>query len=316
MLRYQCNRNSDNAKLYGLYAQYDKQREMSGGIFKTTQPIESTMAVKVRDSIKRKILEKFPDQVLVDLGSVGRRSPGELNGDLDIGFQAPDIHTMLERLQSVFGDEIVTKETLYICAMQQPYVDENDGKEKLVQVDFIQVVDVEYSKFRYWCPDYSKNESKYKVGHKIMFANTILNYAWPKNPDLPDNCYEKLLFLPTGLYKNIINYETWKVLDTPFVTTDPDEIVKIAFGDKGTREDFNSVETLWEAIHSDKFVCPELLKDLEMAWFVNSYKKGWRQIKPMDFELQYWTPREILLNLIQFKRINQINYIINKGKDI
>ena len=47
------------------------------------------------------------------------------------------------------------------------------------------------------------------------------------------------------------------------------------FDEDGKYEDFNSVESLWKAIHSEKFRYPEKLKLIELRWFINCYRKGW-----------------------------------------
>ena len=119
-----------------------------------------------------------------------------------------------------------------------------------------------------------------------------------------------------GLYLYKINMENMMEYTYDFVTTDVNTIIHLPFNEKGSWEDFHSVETLWDAIHSDKFKYPEELKIIELNWFINSFKKGWYSIKPEDFKLQYWTADEIYKKLEFYKGLQKINYIINKGKEI
>ena len=74
----------------------------------------------------------------------------------------------------VYNTKVI--ESFYIVSIKYPYKI-NDENIKFVSCDFIQVIDENYTKFRYECPDYTKNESNYKTGMKIMFASMILNHC-------------------------------------------------------------------------------------------------------------------------------------------
>ena len=288
---------------------------MSGKVFGTeAQPIEAELAPHIQNAIIAEIENEYPDIVTIPLGSVGKKHTP--SGDIDIGVKCANREELENIIDKVFGYlETKVIESFYIVSIKYPYKI-NDENIKFVSCDFIQVIDENYTKFRYECPDYTKNESNYKTGMKIMFASMILNHCAERNIDCTDDYYGKYDFTPIGLYLYKINKENIMDYTYDFVTTDVDTIIHLPFNEKGSWEDFHSVETLWGAIHSDKFKYPEEVKSIELNWFINSYKKGWYSIKPEDFKLTYWTNEEIYKKLELYKGLQKINNIINHGKEI
>lgn len=178
--------------------------------------------------------------------------------------------------------------------------------------------DKEYTEFRYYCPDYRKDESKYKVGVKIMWANTILNHTKERlaNVDLEKGQMGSFRFVPTGLYQTIFNVDTFEVISNKFITTNVDEIVNMVFDD-GDRSHFNSVETLWEGIHSEHYKYPEEVKILEARLMINSYRKGWKEIIDSgDFKMEYWTKEDIYKMIEPYRLERNINKYLDKQNGI
>lgn len=270
---------------------------MSGKLFQLdeqpAEKISASIAPGVQDMIMDDILAVYPDITLIGLGSVGKKPDDEFNGDIDIGVTADSIEQLEEMMRNVFGDyAIVSSKTFYIVSCKYPYIYKEEPV-KYVAVDFILVKDIDYTLFRYYCPDYRKKESKYKVGAKIMFASTILNHCNTVDEGMPEGYHGQYDFSPVGLYKYTINNTNIRDYKKELVTLDVDTIVRIAFKTRG-REVFNSVETLWEGIHSDDFKFPEKVKAIEANFFVASYRKCWEeQVKCEDFKLDHWTVDEI-----------------------
>lgn len=288
---------------------------MSGRLFDKTEPISSLIAPTIQSNIINEIKETFPDLICIPIGSVGKRADNDFNGDIDIAIKCKDVETLRHIIDNVFyyiEDTIVT-ESLYIVSIEYPY--STDGQTiKYVQVDFMNVWDEDYTKFRYYCPDYRKNESNYKVGQKIMFASMLLNHVKEKYDGLNDGCSAKFDFRPTGLFRYW--YDTkCNLLHEQFVTINVDKIVNMCFSD-GNRNHFNSVETLWEAIHSDIFKYPNEVKSIEKNFFVNCWRKGWVNIVPENFKLQYWTNEELWNFMNKQDKINKINNSIAKIFDM
>jgi len=191
----------------------------------------------------------------------------------------------------------------------------DDNEEKLVQVDFMQMVDEDYTKFRYWCPDYKIGESKYKVGHKIMLMNTILNHCIDERfKDIESPYYAKFEYSPIGLYREIANFEDFTT-HLEFVTTDVNTIMNMC-SNKPSFDDFKTVESLWEFIHSNRFKYPDEVRTMELSFFRNCDLKGWTWIKAEDFKLQYFTADDINALLLLQKNLSSVNRILQNGREI
>ena len=268
------------------------------------------------------MLDKYPNTEYCCIGSIGKKKDGEYNGDIDIAVKADNIENLEKIINDVFGyTETVTSKSYYIVSIKYPYQDilDND-KIKFAAVDFMLMKDKEYTEFRYYCPDYRKNESKYKVGVKIMWANTILNHC---NKERLNGVNEEegecgsLRFVPDGLWQTIFKpSENFKVISKNFITTDVDKIVNMVFDD-GDRSHFNSVETLWEGIHSEHYKYPEELKSLELSLMTNSYRKSWdEQINPRDFNFKYWTCNRIEEIFEYYKKEKMINKLLDKENGV
>lgn len=285
---------------------------MSNRVFLNTQPIKSSLATKVQQEIMDKILEKYPDIDYLFIGSVGKRKDDDYNGDIDIAINCQNIETLNTIINDVFWYlESIQMESLYIISIKYPYLDMDEIK--YVQCDFMIMWDKLYTSFRYWCPDYRENESKYKVGAKIMFTNMILNHTNERNKNLLEDEVGQFDFRPTALYRYVYKKDFSKYKEE-FITLDPFEIASYCFKDSNP-DHFISVETLWKAIHSDNFKYPDEVKELEKNLFKNSFKKGWTSIIPEDFELSYWTIEDIYKVINCEKIINEINKLSQNGHE-
>ena len=143
-----------------------------------------------------------------------------------------------------------------------------------------------------------------------MFANMILNHCDKKNEGLSEGQFGKFDFRPTALYRYVYDIEK-SLYKEEYVTISVDEIVNMCFSD-GNRNHFNSVETLWDAIHSDIFKYPDEVKSIEKNFFVNCWRKGWVNIVPENFKLQYWANDELWYFMNKQDKINRINHSIAK----
>lgn len=305
---------------------------MSGNLFQTgkykAEPIKAEIAPLLQQLVIKELLDKYPNTEYCCIGSIGKKKDGEYNGDIDIAVKVDNIEELENIINDVFGyTETVTSKSYYIVSMKYPYKDILDDealdkincKIKFASVDFMVMRDKEYTKFRYYCPDYRKNESKYKVGVKIMWANTILNHCKERfeGVNIKEGEIGMFRFVPDGLWQTIFKpSENFKVISKKFITTDVDKIVNMVFDD-GDRSHFNSVETLWEGIHSKHYKYPEEVKRLEASLMINSYRKSWKEnINPRDFEFKYWTYEEIDKMLIPYKQEKIINQMLDKANEV
>ena len=285
---------------------------MGGKIF-NVEPISAKIALYVQQAILAEIHDIYPDLECLTIGSVGKKNDDDYNSDIDIAIKCESIEELQNIISDVFDyTESVTKESLYIVSIKYPYM--FGVIVKWVQCDFMLMHNKDYTAFRYYCPDYRKAESKYRVGAKIMFTDMLLNHVPGIRGDWDDNFIIKADFRPTGLYRYVINKDKQEYLEE-FVTDNPKEIAKLCFIDSDINH-FNTVESLWEAIHSPVFASPNEVKIIERNWFINCWRKGWTSIVPEDFDLQYWTNEEIWKYINKQKLINKINNIFQQGKEI
>lgn len=289
---------------------------MSGKIFDhKCMPILSELAIQVQQQILNELHKAHPNIECVGIGSVGKKPLDEYNGDIDIAIKCKTIEQLEYIVQTTFYYlDAVKIESFYIVSIPFPYQLENEDKIRYVQCDFMMMWDEDYTKFRYYCPNYINRESNYKTGAKIMFAHMILNHVPAKYDNVPPEMKVTVDFRPTALYRTIYDIKN-SLYKEEFVTLDVDKIVNMCFTD-GDRKHFNSVETLWDAIHSDVFTAPNEVKTIEKNWFVNCWRKGWTSIVPEKFKLQYWTNEEIWQAINKQKLVNKINQIIDNGKEI
>ena len=289
---------------------------MSGRIFKhKCEPILSEVAVQVQSQILNELNKYYPNIICIPLGSVGKKPIDEYNGDIDIAIKCNTIEELENIIHTTFDFvDYVTVESYYIVSIPYPYQITGEDEIKYVQCDFMLMWDEEYTRFRYYCPDYINHESNYKTGAKIMFANMILNHVPTKYENLSEEFSVKMDFRPTALYRYVYDLKN-KRYKEEFITTDVQKIVNMCFTD-GDRTHFNTVESLWNAIHSNVFVNPLEVKAIEKNWFVNCWQKGWTSIVPENFKLQYWSNDEIWTFINQQDKINKINELFDGGREI
>lgn len=286
---------------------------MSGKVkFKNKcEPILSEIAPQVQQQIINELHKIYQDLICIPLGSVGKKPINEYNGDIDIAIKCQTIENLEQIIKSVFYYlDYVKIESYYIVSIPFPYQINGEEEIRYVQCDFILMWDEDYTKFRYYCPNYINKESKYKTGAKIMFTNMILNHIPARYENIHEGFAAKFDFRPTALYRYIYDLTQMKYCEE-YITNDVDRIVKMCFKD-GDRNHFNTVESIWEAIHSDIFISPQEVKSIEKNWFVNCWRKGWTYIVPEDFKLLYYTNEEIWEFIHKQDKINKINQIFNK----
>ena len=284
---------------------------MSGRVkFKNKcEPILSEVAPQVQQQIIEELYKVYPELVCIPLGSVGKRPIDEYNGDIDIAVKCQTIEDLEKIIKSVFYYlDYVKMESYYIVSIPFPYQINGEEEIRYVQCDFMLMWDEEYTKFRYYCPNYINKESNYKTGAKIMFTNMILNHVPARYENIHEGFSAKFDFRPTALYRYVYDLTQMKYKEE-YITNDVDRIVKMCFKD-GDVSHFNTVESLWKAIHSDIFVNPSEVKSIEKNWFINCWRKGWTSIVPEDFELQYWTNEEIWKFIHKQDMVNKINNLI------
>lgn len=254
-----------------------------GHSIEDAQPIRGDLAKKVADEIIKVIKGKFNCEC-VPLGSVGKKGADKTSGDIDIAIEYPweDKDTVIEFVKKEFNTEIGNiNNQLHVFNIGYQY--NEDTTPKIVQVDFMFTDNIDFAKFAYNSPDFTKNESKYKG----MYQSGLLMAAISNTPvdKVLGDEYKEEYFTENdydGSYKGQIK-SYWKFLfnqhdglklehktyagktkllktsttikeDGKVITKDVKKILKLCLGEKATRETCNSFES------ELKFLCSKYYK--------------------------------------------------------
>ena len=242
------------------------------------------------------ILDKV-DEILSDLGlvrgedwdmvgSAGKKKAEDTSGDIDIcikkdrmkevlgsGDGRMDVYNDLgNHLEGLGYDRYVVQPGFSQVSFGMPINDAED----IIQVDFMLVRNLEWSKFTQASPDYTKDESKYKGHVRNVLMMCIVKYCFKKttkrvtldDDSVVDGETENFVIrLTDGLYKTRKNWfgkkgdsmvKTANLMHEydELITDTPQGLIDLLFND-GSTEDFLSFETLYDAFMSDRFKFPE-----------------------------------------------------------
>ena len=251
-----------------------------GNAIKNSEHIRGDYAMKVANLIISKV-QKYFDCDMSVLGSTGKKGEDAYSGDIDIALtlSIDREDELKEYLEKIFpGIETRFMPGLKILSVGFKYIDFNNN-EKIVQVDFMFVNNLDYAKFMYHSPNFIKNESNFKG----LFRTNLLGI-------IASRCPINEKYLPTeyftneydGKYKGEIK-SFWKYSlsyddglriihksfvgknnklknaitikeDTIKVTQDIDKILHIILGPEATINDCNSFENLVNFLTSNKYI--------------------------------------------------------------
>lgn len=240
--------------------------------------------VETVDGILSKLdLVKGEDWDIV--GSAGKKKDGDTSGDIDIcilsnkmmsAMNASDKREMLNNLSDFLNKLGYEKTVVALGFNQVSFGLPINGPEDIIQVDFICVRSLVWSKFMQSSPDYRKDESKYKSHCRNVLVMCITKSCFKrttKRVTLEDDTIRDgeietyVVRLTDGLYKTRRNWFGKKgdtIIKTvnrmheydELITDTPQEFIDLLF-DGATVEDFNSFETVYSLLVSDKFKFPE-----------------------------------------------------------
>lgn len=243
-----------------------------------------TIVDKVDEILSGLGLVKGEDWDMV--GSAGKKKAEETSGDIDIcikkdrmkevlgsGDGRLDVYNDLAKYIDGLGyDRYIVQPGFSQVSFGMPINDIDD----IIQVDFMLVRNLEWSKFTQASPDYTKDESKYKGHVRNVLMMCIVKYCFKKttkrvtldDDSVVDGETENFVIrLTDGLYKTRKNWfgkkgdsmvKTANLMHEydELITDTPQGLIDLLFND-GTIDDFLSFETLYEAFMSDRFKFPE-----------------------------------------------------------
>lgn len=271
---------ANNIKSLSEYAK-EKLFFEGGHSVEGVSPIRGDLAKVVADEIIAALVKEFKCECAA-LGSTGKKPKDQTSGDIDIALEYPweNKDKVLEFIKKTWSEakqgNIVP--SLHVFNIGYKYNDDNE--EKFVQVDFMFVENIEFAKFCYHSPSFINNESKFKGAWRTQLMTGVINCLDPvelfgkqyKEEDFTKDDYDgsyagepkfiwRILFTKNdGLKLVKRSYEgktkpikTPKNIETKIISKNPDEIIKICFGEDATKETMNSYETILDYISSDKF---------------------------------------------------------------
>ena len=220
------------------------------------------------------------------VGSAGKKKAEDTSGDIDIcikkdrmkevlgsGDGRLDVYNDLAKyLEGLGYDRYVVQPGFSQVSFGMPIADADD----VVQIDFMLVRSLEWSKFTQASPDYTKDESKYKGHVRNVLMMCIVKYCFKRttkrvtldDDSVVDGETENFVIrLTDGLYKTRKNWfgkkgdsmvKTANLMHEydELITDTPQGLIDLLFND-GTLDDFLSFETLYDAFMSDRFKFPE-----------------------------------------------------------
>lgn len=278
-----------------LFIQESLQRHIYEGGFsvKNASPIPGDKAKEVADKIISIIKDKFGCKC-IPLGSTGKKRKDQESGDIDIalekdwGESMDVLHFIQDDMDNVssFGninDQLMTM---------------NFGYEwepgKIVQVDFMFTDDIEFAEFVFHSPDFRYNESKYKGMYQSTLLIATAKAVPVDNEQNGDDYWWEYSFTQkdglkvvkkTNVGKNGKPIKTPKKIEEKLVTKKIPEILKIILGDKATKEDCISFESLMDYLASDKFKHHDKFKEIK-EYFFNDWQLKLKTSKELMEELE------------------------------
>lgn len=276
-----------------------------GNAVANVMPIKAEETIPTLKDIDKKILTRFlklKGKDWASLGSTGKKLPGQTSGDIDI---AIDINKIAKNLKIPI-DEVGQK--IYdIIENVYPKMDKNfmkglgiisiaypiKGSGGNVQVDLMLQDNIDFAKWMFHSPDFTKNESEWKGLYRTELLKSIGNAVTV--PDMTtywedefDGKYKgkvkklgRIMLDPNKGYKKQIKSfvgKTGKLVKTgkseweEFVSKDPEMITKSLLGVNATIKDTNSFETVWKAMQKNDFPWKKHIPEI-VTYFVDIIKR-------------------------------------------
>jgi hypothetical protein len=209
---------------------------MGGKAIKNCSPVQQEEVFSIVEDIRNKLNVSKDDLVVV--GSAGLKNPGELSSDIDLAFENSDI---LQQIIKYFdGDDSIQKKNSLLSV--GVYSVGWKFKNKVVQVDFMPVLSLDYAK---WSFHGGTKDSKFKGIYRSLLMYAIAKYAYKKT----DSTIKKRMWYSQnyGIMTGEVVYKgkTQKVIKKEHITTHPVKASYILFG-----VDSSKTKTFEDCVHA------------------------------------------------------------------
>lgn len=261
----------------------------SGNSVEDAKPFRQDQVQPTLNWIKKNVfpvigLTDFGDDASV-IGSAGKKMVDDTSGDIDIAVSADKIaghlDTSLQNVLDVLNDTLVRNgfDTKLARGFNQVSIgtpiagDSNNG---IGQVDLMLSTDMNWSRFIYHSPDFSKGESKYKGAYRNMLLMSAIGQSFGKTleqtPEGQTILYQAYVIrLNQGIVEIRKSFmgknglvKTAKLLRDydREVTNEPQEVVNLLFNGNLKPSDIDSYEKLKALLDSNLFKFPKIVNKI------------------------------------------------------
>lgn len=269
-----------------------KFQKMGGKAVKDVRPLDQDEVQSTYEWVEQNILPLIliEKEEAMPIGSFGKKPKGEKSGDIDVAISAKrfldngiKFEEVCEAINHILNEEHGLETTL-LKGFDQVSVkvpvcgDESKG---YAQVDLMPSPDLQWAKFMYHSPNLAEGESKYKGAVRNALLMALVSESTKDVTKLFEGQAEEYTSLairfPTGVWNIKRSFmgkkgklvKTGSVLESEFITRDPQDVIDIALGEGFKVGAANSFETLWEIIHRKDFIHKNRLNEIMTKFQVN-----------------------------------------------
>lgn len=291
-----------------LFEEFIVSINEGGNAITDARPMSQKEVQEVYDFVKAKVYPilglEGEDIDASPIGSFGKKKDDVTSGDLDIAVSVDKIASanglpinaddvlafMNDTLSSAgFSTQVASGFKQVSIGVKIP------GTEDTAQVDLMLSTSLEWSRFMYYSPDFTKAESKYKGAYRNLLLMAVINQGKREAVKTTDageveeiNTY--VLQLDRGIQEvrksfmgkkgSIVKTASTLHDYDKFISNTPDTVVKLAFGDTTKIADTMTFEGCWGLVTSSAF--PHKAK---LAEILNAFKAYLSKAKlPMPSE--------------------------------
>jgi len=322
LLKVSINQNNN---IYNILKQ---ELEMGGKAIKDVRPLSQDEMLPTYEWVEQNILPLLylDKKDAIPIGSFGKKPKNETSGDIDVAINANKFMTNGLKFEDIaIGIDYVLNEeegfdTTLLKGFDQVSVSvpiNGDPKNGYAQVDLMPSPDLNWAKFMYHSPNLSEEESKYKGAVRNALMMALISESTKEITKLFEGQTEEYNSLairfPTGVWniKRSLMGKKGKiikkgvVLESEFITRNPQDVIDLALGEGYGIAAANSFETLWEVIHRKNFNHKSKINEIISKFAVNL--KSMRQDIPNEALIKYpEILREDLKDVLKPKTKNEL----------
>lgn len=269
-------------KLFELEQRLARPIVEGGNAIKSSSRINQENVAATLADIEKRLLPLLNVSVsgTANLGSTGKKAPGDSSGDIDLGISVQEltVNNGLKTPQELYdfvytvankmSDEVKDMRSIGLISLAWPIANVDSKQEgEFVQLDLMIVDSIDWAKWAYYAPAY--NESPYKglYRNELLYAvarfmdYTVIHRAMDDSGQEVDAEWKRNFFdlgkgILTGTQtrmgkKGIV--KAVKTLNKEIVSADPREAVKMLFGPHATPNDVLTWEDTFRAVMSNDF---------------------------------------------------------------